>query len=326
MEQIRWLIIVKTPIQVKCYNDCDPAQMERDFLYIYKANMKIIVELLRQPYPYYYQQKDLLRIVLLVGLIGFGFIYLFEPFNVEVREHRINYFWISFFHVLLSSLIIYSMFSVMNLMKIKEEKWTLGREIFALCLVLVAVGIGSFLIRDLLYDNPYNWSLKYLLEEVRNTFLVGLLLIFILVPLNFSRIYKKNVDKAAAIAPELGAPTQHRIQEPVQIRAIVKSDSFILDLEDFLFAKAEGNYLEFYFAGGAKELKRLTMKELETQLQDYPWIIKTHRSFLINTRKITKVAGNAQGYQLSLLNSPHCVPVSRGMIPAFNRAVGQHSL
>ncbi len=288
--------------------------------------MRPLVNLLNQPYPYYYQQKDLVKLVLGVFFIGFCFIYFFEPFNVEVEEHRMGYFWISLVHAVLASLEVFLFFSILNLLKIKEEQWTVGREMFALALVLLSIGIGSFLIRDLIYDNPHNWSMNYLLEEVRNAFLIGMLLVFILVPLNFSRIYRKNVEHAAAFEPGNRVLQATLPKRTVWIETGVKSDSFNLSLEDFLFAKAEGNYLEFYFSGGQKELKRLTMKELEFQLQEFPWILKTHRSYLVNTRKISKVAGNAQGYQLSLLDSPQLAPVSRGMISTFDLAIGQRKM
>ena len=286
--------------------------------------MKALLKLLKQPYPYYYQQNDLIRITSGVFLIGFSFIYFFEPFNVEVQEHRMGYFWISLIHSGLATLEVFLFFSVLNLLKIKEEKWTVSREIFALALVLLLIGLGSFLIRDLIYDNPNNWSMNYLLEEIRNAFLIGLLLVFILVPLNFSRIYRKNVQKAAAFEPDTESDRSPMPQRSLEIEAGVRSDNFTLDLENLLLAKAEGNYVEFYYANGQKELKRLKMKELELQLQEFPWIMKTHRSYIVNTRKISKVTGNAQGYQLSLLESTQSVPVSRGMIAAFDLAVGHH--
>jgi len=288
--------------------------------------MKALASLLKEPYPYYYQQQDLPKVLLGVFLVGFGFIYFFEPFNVEVQEHRMGYFWISLIHAGLASLEVYLIFTVLNLLKIREEQWTVGREMFSLALVLLSIGIGSFLIRDLIYDNPHNWSMGYLLEEIRNAFLIGLLLVFILVPLNYSRIYRKNAEHAAAFEPGVETEKEPKSEVSVRIETMVKSDNFTLDLENFLFAKAEGNYLEFYLMNGQKELKRLTMKELEVQLQDFPWILKTHRSYLVNTRKITKVAGNAQGYQLSLSDFPQAVPVSRGMISAFDLAIGQHRL
>ena len=65
-------------------------------------------------------------------------------------------------------------------MSVKEDThWNLGKEILHISIILFLIGIADFLIRDVIYTNPNNWSLRYLWEEVRNTFLVGLLLQFI---------------------------------------------------------------------------------------------------------------------------------------------------
>ncbi|MDX1753504.1 MAG: LytTR family DNA-binding domain-containing protein [Salinimicrobium sediminis] len=282
---------------------------------------------LRQPYPYYFTQDKLGKLALAICVPAFLFVYLFEPFNVNPEEHKMAYFWISFIHVAVSSLVLYGCYSLVNLLKIEEEKWTLGKEIAGLALVLLFMGIANFLIRDLFYDNHHNWSFRYLLEEVRNTFLVGILLVLLLVPLNFARIYSRNSGKAASFetpAKENNIPPRGGVEICTQ----VKSDDFSLQVEDFLFARAEGNYVEFYLTGeqNKKLLKRIAMKELEQQLSSFPQIIKTHRSYLVNLQKVTSVAGNAQGYQLSLEQFPSTVPVSRGMIHKFDKVFANPAL
>ncbi len=239
-----------------------------------------------------------------------------------------NYFWISLLHIVVSCLVFYTCFTLINLLKVEEEKWTSGKEILSLSLVLLVMGLGNFLIRDLLYDNPNNWSFLYLLEEIKNTFLVGLLIVFILVPLNFARIYGRNFRKAESFqAPDPNIIYQRA--EQVLIETQLKSDDFSLQLENFLFAKAEGNYVEIHLNPGSqniKLLKRITIKEFEKQLEDFPWIFKTHRSYLVNLNKITAVSGNAQGYQLSLQQESVTVPVSRGMIKKFDEAFTRPAL
>ena len=144
-----------------------------------------------------------------------------------------------------SCLIFYCWFSLINFLKVVEEQWTVGREILHLSLVLLIMGLANFLIRDLIYDNPDNWSVFYLFEEVRNTFLVGILLVLILVPLNFARIYGRNSGRAESFqtpSEEINPPTIDRML----IRTQLKSDDFYLQPQQFLFAKAEGNYVEIH--------------------------------------------------------------------------------
>ncbi len=74
-----------------------------------------------------------------------------------------------------------------------------------------------------------------------------------------------------------------------------------------------------------KELKRSSLKNIEEQLiLPAPVAIRTHRTFLVNTKHIIKMTGNAQGYQLYFQNIDFAVPVSRAMIPAFKKAMQQN--
>ena len=66
-----------------------------------------------------------------------------------------------------------------------DVNWTLGKELLNLSILLLLIGIAGFLIRDLIYTNSDNWSLRYFLEEIRNTFLIGFLLLIIVLPINF---------------------------------------------------------------------------------------------------------------------------------------------
>ena len=285
--------------------------------------MVSVSNLLRQPYPYYFSQKSLGAIAAGVFLLSFLFVLFFEPFNVNPAEHRFSYGWISILHAACSSLVLYLCFSIWNLFRPREEDWTVSREIISLSVVLLFMGVGNFLLRDLIYDNPNNWSFGYLFEEVRNTFLVGILLILVLVPLNFLRNFNTNIRQAAALHPE-PSETTISTSTTIPVQTQLKSDDFILEPGHFLFARAEGNYLEFYFdrkQGQKKELKRMSIKLLESQLENYPQLLRIHRSYIVNLEKVTKVKGNAQGYQLSLQNFAEELPVSRSYLPAFRSSM-----
>ncbi|HSJ68658.1 MAG TPA: LytTR family DNA-binding domain-containing protein [Anditalea sp.] len=203
--------------------------------------------------------------------------------------------------------------------RVNEDRWVVMHEIILIGFLLLIIGISQFLIRDFIYNNPENWSIKYFFEEIRNTTLSGFLFVCILVPLNFMRLNKLNKDKAKQIH-HISLNNNQTAPKYCGILTQQKSDDFDLDLQNFLFAKSEGNYLEFYITEDqniVKKLKRMTLSELESQLQQFPNIFKTHRSYLVNLLKITSVNGNAQGYQLEIKKHTLSIPVSRKIIPAF---------
>jgi len=273
---------------------------------------------LRQPYPFYYSGKALWIISGLLFAMSLLFNYLFEPFEVYVPEHKMDFFWISFIHATVPILILLLLSLFFKLYNI-EEKWNIKKEISFVLLFIIIVGIAQFLIRDIIYDNVNNWSFRYLYEEIRNTFLIGILFISILVPLNFNRLYSKNIKNANVLN------ASHDLLEPVEnskllIKTNLKNENLQLDINNLLFAKADGNYVELCLkeVEAKKIILRITLKELESVLRPYSNIIKTHRSYLVNMYHIKNITGNAQGYKLQLNNFNEIIPVSRNMINDFN--------
>ncbi|WP_299834323.1 LytTR family transcriptional regulator DNA-binding domain-containing protein [uncultured Tenacibaculum sp.] len=176
----------------------------------------------------------------------------------------------------------------------------------------------QFLIRDFIYLKEDNWSLKYLLEEIRNTLLVGSLLIFIITSLNIERLKKIYIKKSKDLGTSLKFHDTNT-KEKVLIKTQVLSDDFILDVDDFLYAKSDKNYVELFMKDDAVLLKRMTIKSFEEQILSYSNICRVHRSYIINLKTIKKIEGNSQGFQL-WINDIDFIPVSRNMISSFERA------
>lgn len=274
-----------------------------------------------RPYSYYYGNWDrLLLILITVAILSFFFSYFFEPFEVNSTEHKISYIWICLLHAFVPSIIGFAYFTVLDKSQTNTPKWTLGKEALHLCVLLLLIGLVSFLMRDIIYENSNNWSLRYFWEEIRNTFMVGVLLLAILLPLNLERLFKKYNTAANQINIVQPNRTSSKT-EVVIIKTPIVSETFELDLPGFLFAKADGNYLEIYRQENdniAKTVIRLSLKELKKQLLSFSYIFESHRSYLINTNRISKVSGNAQGYVILFERCTIEAPVSRSKVAEFN--------
>ncbi|MDD4778371.1 MAG: LytTR family DNA-binding domain-containing protein [Fermentimonas sp.] len=288
---------------------------------------------LSQPYPFYYKGKSLWMIAVILFVFSFVFNYFFQPFNVNHPEHKMSYLMISVIHSI-TPFVILLLFSIFRVSPETEERWTVLKEMLLLVILLFIVGIVQFLIRDIIYDNPDNWSWKYFFEEIRNTFLVGSLIVIILISLNFNRLNywnKKRADEMnlSTIKNNIQSDNKDVDDSGVFIETQVKADDFMLKVDNLLFAKSEGNYIEFYLMDVRgvtdmavnKFVKRLTLKDLESALEPFPEIIRTHRSYLVNVNQIKGVVGNAQGYKLKLRDYDGTVPVSRNMIGNFNNVM-----
>lgn len=279
-----------------------------------------MLRLLSKPYPFYYRSTLYTVLTLFaVSVASFTFSYLFEPFEVNRDEHKLDYFWICVIHAITPFILGIAYFSSLRYFQKSEQNWTLGKEALHLSILLFLIGLSSYCARAFIYTSPDNMSFGYVLEELKNTFLVGVLLLSIVLPLNLDRLIKKYQSAADGIrVSDLEIPISNR---RISIQTALISENFELDITAFVYAKVEGNYSDIYVLEGLdvkKKMVRVSLKELEIQLQPYSNILRTHRGYLVNTRHIESVAGNAQGYLLKLNQVTDEIPVSRAKIAHFN--------
>ncbi len=270
-----------------------------------------------QPYPLYYVGKSLWVIVGVLVLMSFLFNFLFEPFHVYQPEHKMPFVFISLIHGLNTGFVLF-LLSFLVKSKKTRNNWKIWKEVAFIFLFFLLVGIAQFLIRDIIYDNPNNWTRTYLLEEIRNTFMVGSLFLFIILPFNYNRL--KSYYKEEPHLRNTGVISASTVST-IPVETPLANEQFYLDLNSFLFAKADGNYTEVYLINSSAEklVKRMPLKMLEDKLSSYPYIFKIHRSYLVNTRSISRIQGNALGFRLEIQNGKYFLPVSRNRVPAFKQ-------
>jgi DNA-binding LytR/AlgR family response regulator len=91
------------------------------------------------------------------------------------------------------------------------------------------------------------------------------------------------------------------------------SETFTFKLTDLVYVAALDNYSEVYWKEEevvSKKLLRVTLKNVETQLKNQ-FIVRCHRSYLINIREIESISGNTNGYKLRMKSADVSIPVSR---------------
>lgn len=133
-------------------------------------------------YPTRFTSEKLMKSSMVVFFSILLFLLLFKPFGVYDLELRMHYLFICFFHAFAPAFILFAYFRGLNYFRRKngEHHWALLKEYFHIGIVLILMGAASFLMRDMLYNNPYNWSWRYLYEEIRNCFVAGIFFYFFL--------------------------------------------------------------------------------------------------------------------------------------------------
>jgi len=273
----------------------------------------------RRPYPFFHTGIPRWRNAVLLLVFGFFFLFLFEPFDVNRSEHLFP-FWLICLMQIGNVVTVYVLITGVFQYIVSEDDWTLGKEMLLMAGFVLLIGLANFGLREVIYDNPENRSIKYLLEEIRNACLVGCLILFVLSTINARLLERDNLRRT----PTLNPRGDRQTGTPVQIQTASANESFTLYPDCLLCIKSDGNYLEVYqYRDGRlnKDIIRLTLQEAAQQLEHIPTLLKTHRAYLVNLDRVTKATGNAQGYQLEVGHLPFTVPVTRKYLPAFREAM-----
>lgn len=285
----------------------------------------------RIDYPARYQSKNLAKIAFIQFLLIFVTLYVFKPFTVNVSELKLNYLTICCLHALSPALIVYLYIHTLTRFRKKHliNDWTLKKEFFHAAIVFFIIGLAGFLLRGAIYTNPDNISWRYLWKELANAYAAGIVFCLYLL---FSKVYINTIindsphfhavaDGLEPVKPGLPAPS-------IFIKTHVRIDDFYFKVDELLFARADGNYviLNILKDGFLKsELKRITLKQLETQLAAYPYLLRCHRAYLVNVQRVAKLSGNSQGYLTSFDETEDRVPVSRAYLSLFDQIYKQTS-
>lgn len=283
--------------------------------------MNELKKYVNQPYPFYYKGKKLFQISMVIFLLAFFFNYIIQPFETNTAELKISYFWVALLHSISPLFLLFPLSIFFAKANKFTENWKLKHEFIFTIFFLLLAGTTQFLLRDILYNNPLNWSFSYLKEEILHTLVSGFMLAFIIVSANLNMQFFKNSEQASALNLKLKNTRIIISPTNIYIETELKSESFYLSIQNFVFARSQGNYVEFWIVNDSAcqpVLKRIRLKDVENILLPFGNIIRTHRSFLLNSDFIENVDGNAQGYKIHLKNCKEIIPVSRNYLEAFN--------
>lgn len=101
-------------------------------------------------------------------------------------------------------------------------------------------------------------------------------------------------------------------------------DSLAVNPQDIIYVESIANYLNIvYFNDADLCSKRLrsSLRDVEEALEAFPFMVRTHRAFLVNIHYITQVTGNSAGMKVSLFSCDKVIPVSRSNIGEFKKRI-----
>lgn len=191
-----------------------------------------------------------------------------------------------------------------------ESKWTTLREITWSAVNIASIGLGNYLFSISIGFIEFNFTNLLMFEGY--TLAIGIFPITISILINQARLSRKFETESAQITSEI--PTSSGNANTTPITLTNGNETLTIHADTFVFAKASDNYVEVYTqANGTikKELIRNTLSNVFAQMQDLPFMLKCHRSYVVNMTFVNHISGNAQGYKLHLTATEERIPVSR---------------
>lgn len=280
--------------------------------------MKSILSWLKTPYFFNPSTKFKFKISLIFGLFVFGFLYVFKPFTLSSYEKfLLEYTAIigvftfsgSFFMLYVPPLIFKSYF--------KEDSWNVGKNIFLILISIVLIGILLWFFAGSYKESKgvENISLPLFLLY---SLLVGAIPTFFSVYINekITRVKReKRAQEITSYKKEKLLEKKNKLKHSITIYSENKKESISFNISDLVYVTSQGNYASFFIKNKTDSLKedilRVTLSKIEIQLENYPGIIRCHKSYIVNTSYIEDIFGNARGYLLKSYLIPFNIPVSR---------------
>ncbi len=263
-------------------------------------------------YPVSNSKKEICLSSFGVAIIVYLFLIIFQPFGTYNYTHQQKYLLLVPYAIF--SFVIF--FSGNLLLPRTFQKWRVIEEVSKL---IVFLGISSLLNYwyNIRFINNDDFNFRRLLYMGVFTFLGGIPICTLYILSRYLYLKGKNtvteyIEEKAIIEKNVSAIQNDKILTILP----TGGNTMKVERNNFVYAHSQGNYSTIYYLEKGnlnKELVRISLKTLEEQISD-EFVLRCHRSFIINTNHITRKKGNAQGYKLKLNHISVSIPVSRNHI------------
>ncbi|MEN8186183.1 MAG: LytTR family DNA-binding domain-containing protein [Bacteroidota bacterium] len=176
----------------------------------------------------------------------------------------------------------------------QERRWYIKNEIFVKLLYFIIGSVIIYFYHFLFvktFQRPWTGFPVFVLNYTLPFFLIFVPLMVIYRNLK-GEFYKEGVKE-------------------VNFEGTNKSERFTLKQKDILFSRSENNYVFIYYLDDdlvKKIMLRNTLSKIQKQA---PFLIKSHRSYLVNPARIESLKGKSQNATLQLKSFDEKIPVSK---------------
>lgn len=317
--------------------------------------------IIKKPFPINTRQRYWLRAAGF-GLFVFMFLFLFKPFRLDLYNTSQLLYTAAVYGFITGGVIFLGDFTFIKAIAphINEDKWTLGKQILWNMLLMVCIAWLNVYVTQLMHNMvlPLWWHFNMLKWVI----MLGVFPVVIAELLSYNHYLQQHIKSALKLSQLVQQPQHSRPLQTVKNAGSTSNKIFpgagtsdaliVIEKEDeqkvtcvltgenqadklelseysLLVVQALDNYVNVFWeeAGCLKTtMLRNTLTSIVEQLNGASGIYRSHRGWLVNTRRVNRVEGNAQGLRLSVDLMQQQVPVSRGNISGYRRLIENQNM
>jgi len=277
-----------------------------------------------------YPQNYIIRKPTVGSLIIIAFSFLFLTIYKPLQTHESRFFNYGLTMAIYCCAMSVSVIVISSLLKrinyfLNPEKWTILKEIISVVLILFGIGIAIYFTGFLVEIPSQRWNLPTFFDSCKSAFLIAIIPFAFFSVINYRYLFVTDIEQS--FKPQTQSSSTERMEELLQISSQLKKEELSFYPGQFIYAESEGNYVVFYLNVDnkiKKEVIRNSISNIAHQLSSIQFIMRTHRAFIVNVKKVSSQNGNTLGYHLKLSGTDADVPVSRQNTRDFNRLLKQY--
>ena len=275
--------------------------------------MKRALIILNTPYPYYIPFSRSIKLLVFFSIIVPVFLITFEPFGISKSSCEWLNTVLAGLSIPIFATLAINFYGVAKLVPqfFNEQNWSIGKEaVWSLWNFFTIVATTSiyWTIIPICASSSGLWA-----EQLMRAFLIGLLPGTFCIYFNYSRALKRKLKKARSLNASLQEKIAYYEHGRLTLKGESNAETVSLSTDQLLLIQSYDNYAKLISDSSEKssgQLIRSSLKHLESQIH-FPFIVRCHRSFIINLAKVEDVEGNARDFKIKIKNHPEWIPVSR---------------
>lgn len=154
---------------------------------------------------------------------------------------------------------------------------------------------------------------------------MGIIPLMFFTATNYRHLFVKDTFKN--YRPDSNTSSVQPSEKVIEINSQLKKEKLSFYPGQLIFAESDGNYVVFHLNMDnqvRKKTIRNSIGNIEQQLSEIPFYMRTHRAFIVNVMQVASQKGNALGYRLKFNGIETIVPVSRQKTRDFDQLLKQY--